>query len=133
MKLNTFTAWIILISIVSFHNTLSAAPNPENEYETKYNYYKDKLPDSAIYFLDKSIEFSIKNNDSLKLASLMADKAEFYLMQNDFIEGDIHLRKARKIAQSLNDSSTLIKCYHIYGTRYALRGKYDSALWNYEY
>ena len=86
-----------------------------NNYKTLLsanNYYASNLStegkhDSAIIFYNYAIEAGIKNNDSLKVASVLINLADEYASSGKYVEAANHALMAVKIKETMNDSTNL--------------------------
>ncbi|MGE0019686.1 MAG: histidine kinase [Draconibacterium sp.] len=79
--------------------------------------------DSAILYFNYAIEAGIKNNDSLKIASVLINLADEYATSGDFVEAANHGLMAIRIKETLNDSSKLAYFYQKVGEVYKLAGE----------
>ena len=92
------------------------------------NYFASNLSlegkhDSAILYFNNAIEAGIKNNDSLKIASVLINLADEYATSGDFVEAANHALMAIRIKETLNDSTKLAYFYQKVGEVYKQAGE----------
>ena len=108
-----------------------------NNYKTLLsanNYYASNLStegkhDSAIIFYNYAIEAGIKNNDSLKVASVLINLADEYASSGKYVEAANHALMAVKIKETMNDSTNLAFFFQKVGEIFKQAG--DTEKWDY--
>lgn len=92
------------------------------------NYFASNLSlegkhDSAILYFNYAIEAGIKNNDSLKIASVLINLADEYATSGEYVEAANHALMAIRIKETLNDSTKLAYFYQKVGEVYKQAGE----------
>jgi tetratricopeptide (TPR) repeat protein len=92
-------------------------------------WYAIRKPDSALYWLNKSIERAEQVGMNDLLANLLYDKGRvIYQVKRDQTAG----LKLYRSALSIGNTETRIKCLQVIGSHHRNHGGYDSALFYYE-
>jgi len=102
-----------------------------NNYKTllsAYNYFASNLStegkhDSAIILYNHAIEAGIKNNDSLKVASVLINLADEYTSSGNYIEAANHALLAIRIKETMKDSTNLAFFFQKVGEIYKQAGE----------
>jgi len=90
------------------------------------------MEDSAIYYLQKTIEYTEKNNIADINAKTTFDIASLYLNTQKYFIGSTYLFKAKEKSEILNDSTLLMFIYNTFGILYTQIDKFDLALNNFK-
>ncbi len=95
-------------------------------YSFKYN------SDSAIFYLNKTIEFSKVNNVTDIYNKALFDLSNFYMGKDNYIEAAKNLISVREELEVNSDSVLLIYVYAGFGVLYSNVNEFDLALYNYK-
>ncbi len=93
---------------------------------------KTKKNKDAINYLNKSESLFLKNEDFLSLSALYADKADFYLNENDIANSTKYAKLTEKYALKTQSMDVLSKSYKLMYENYSKKGNHHLALTSFE-
>ena len=110
----------------------------ENQLQNLYSnlgvLYNEKLqkPDSAIYYIDKSIGFGQKLKNNYQICINLINKASCYYQKNDFNKALQLLQEANKIVLPQNNANIKSYIYQFLAVNYSELGDFEKAYENLE-
>lgn len=88
--------------------------------------------DSAIYYLNKTIDYSKRNSINDIYSKALFDISNLYLNQDNYVKTAESLFEVRNLVQNNNDSVLSLYVYSSFGILYSKLNKFDLALLNFQ-